>query len=323
MNSSQLQFSPVLTEIGVGFENGGMLADILFPPVPVDSETFQWRRFAASAAFDLYNNAAQQNSEVPRVFSSGELASGLTKDFALRESVGTLVEIAAGQVGYSHKARVTRKLLGHQSLAREYRVLTQLVTDGSYLSSHLMTAGSGASPAKWDQTSATPWKDCRAMIDTLPVVPGGRRIGVFSKAAWNAFSVHSTVVDAVKYTGLGGIIPIEPVKQLLKLDEIYISEAQIHSGAPNAAEADLSLSYLMGDDVVFMVQPGMGSSPDYEAPAFAYTFRLRVNGQLTPVYTYQAPNIGGHGSEWVQVACNEDNIIVGKIYGSRIKDVTT
>jgi len=323
MNSSQLQFSPVLTEIGVGFENGGMLADILFPPVPVMSETFKWRRFAASAAFDLYNNAAQQNSEVPRVFSSGELVAGATLDFALRESIGTLAEIAAGQVGFSQMARTTRKLLGHQALAREFRIMTALTTDGNYLASHLLTAGAGDSPAKWDQPTATPWADARAMLSTLPVVPGGRRIGVFSKAAWDAFSIHASVVDAVKYTGVGGIVQVEPVRQLLGLAELHISEAQVHTGAPNAAEADLNLSYLLGDDVVFMVQPGGSSTPDYEAPAFAYTFRLSVNGQLQPVYTYDAPGIGGHGSKWVQVACNEDNIVVGKIYGARIKDTTT
>jgi len=320
MNSSQLQFSPVLTEIGVGFENGGMLADILFPPITVMSETFKWRRFAASAAFDVYNNASQQNSEVPRVFSSGELVAGATLDFALRESVGTLAEIASGQVGYSQMARTTRKLMGHMALAREYRIMTALTSDANYLASHLLTAGAGASPQKWTHADATPWKDARAMISTLPTVPGGRRVGVFSKAAWDAFSVHSSVLDAIKYTGLGGIAQVEPVRQLLGLSELHISEAQIHTGAPNAAEADLSLSYLLGDDVVFMVQPGASAGGDYEAPAFAYTFRLSVNGQLMPVYNYDAPGMGGHGSKWVQVACNEDNIVVGKIYGSRIKD---
>lgn len=319
--SGNLQYSPVLTEISVGFENAGMLADLIFPPIPVDTETFKWMRFAASSAFDIYNNAANQDSEVPQVKSGGALISGQVYDYALREPVNTLLEQASTQVGYSQKARVVRKLLGHQSLAREYRVLTALVTDGNYLSSHLLTAGSGDSPYIWTNTSATPIKDCLLMLDTLPVVPGGRRIAVFSQAAWVLFRTHGTVLDAVKYTGVGGAINTDAAKMLLGVDELLVSKAQIHSGAPNADEADLSLTYLMGDDVVFLVQPSGMSTPDMSQPAFAYTFRLRVNGQLTPVYTYEAPSRGGHGSTWVQVACNEDNIVVGKIYGARIKNV--
>lgn len=160
------------------------------------------------------------------------------------------------------------------------------------------------------------------MIDTLPVVPGGRKIGVFSHTSWTLFRTHASVLEAVKYTGTGGVISTDAAKQILGLDELYVSKAQIHTGNPNAAESALSLSYLMGDDVVFLVQPGASSTPDMSQPAFAYTFRLRVNGQLTPVYTYFREERGGHGSWWVQVACNEDNIVVGKIYGSRIKDTS-
>jgi hypothetical protein len=320
--SGNLQYSPVLTEISVGFENAGMLADMLFPPIPVDTETFKWMRFAASSAFDLYNNAANQDGEVPQVKSGGALVAGQVYDFALREPVNTLLEQASTQVGFSQKARVVKKLLGHQSLAREYRVLTALMTDGNYLASHLLTAGAGDSPFKWTNASATPIKDCLLMLDVLPVVPSGRRIAVFSQPAWVAFRTHPTVLDAVKYTGIGGSINTDAAKMLLGVDELHVSKAQIHTGAPNADEDALNLSYLMGDDVVFMVQPSGVSTPDMSQPAFAYTFRLRVNGQLTPVYTYEAPARGGHGSTWVQVACNEDNIIVGKIYGSRIKDTT-
>ncbi len=45
--------------------------------------------------------------------------------------------------------------------------------------------------------------------------------------------------------------------------------------------------------------------------------------ETLPVYTYQGPGRGGHGSIWVQAARDEALIVVGKIYGARIKDVTT
>ena len=321
--SSALQFSPVLTQIAVGYQNSGFLFDELFPPIITDTEAFRYVEHAATAAFDVYNDRSDQDSDVPAVKSSSSLVSGLTLDYSLREAVNALVEQASGQVGFSQKARTTRKLLGHQALNREIRLATELTTDSNFPSANILTAGAGASPAKWDQTSATPIKDCLSMIDLLPTVPGGRRIGIFSLPAWRALSVHVTVTNAFQYVMVGGVVAPESMLPVLGLDEIRIMRAQYQTGLPNGAASALSLTRLMGDDVAFIVEPGASTGGDMEMPAWAYNFRLRVKGQTLPVYTYEAPQRGGHGSTWVQVACNEVFIVVGEPYGARIKDTTT
>lgn len=319
IDSSNLQYSPVLSSVAVDYQNAAGIAEIVIPIVPTDTKAFQYMVFAASTAFDLYNVAATEDAEVPQVFSKGALTAGLVQDYALREAVNAVLQQAAGQIGFSQLSRVTNKLLQAQSLAYEYRFATALTTDGNFLAANILTP-----TIKWDQPTGVPISDCLLMIDQLFVPPNGKIIAILSHAAWVAARTNPTVLEALKYTVVGGVASLESFRMLIGADEIYVSKTRIHSGAPNSSEANLSLSYLMGADVAFIVEPkGAQGSPEEAAPAWAYNFRMRVNGQLLPVYTYQQGSRGGHGSTWVQAARDEALIVVGKVYGARIKLTTT
>lgn len=322
--ASELVFNPVLTDVAQEYVNEDLIAEKLVDVVPVDSTTFSYYTFGASAAFDQYDDAADEDADVPESKSKRTRVEGSVKDHALRESIGAKTQNEAQLVGWDERAATTQMVQEHIKLNHELRVATMLTTTGNYFAANVCEVGvTAGSPAKWDTTNGDPFLDLMTYLDKLlGVGVGSVRIG-FGLRAWRNLSLNTKVLEAIKYTGTGGVIPVEPVKEILGVDEIFIGRARKNtSGKINDTETNMSLSRVWGDSVVILVQPKPGVASKRK-PAFAYTFRQKMRGSLSPVYTYQQANRGGHGSEWVQVACDDNTYITGKGYGAYLHSTST
>ncbi len=321
-NSSELQFNRPLTEVARDYVNTEYIGDQVITEVPVDDETFSYEEFSASRAFVPVNDAADQNGDVPQTISTSSTTQGATVSRALREPVNALVEHAGQRIGYSPKMRAMKNVLNTQDLNNEQRVVAFLQDDTNFVASRI-----DAAPAiKWDQyATATPLADITAMKDLLIVPPGSEVIGVCSRSVWSNISLCEKVLDAVKYTMIGGLAEVAPIAARLGLADIKIGGAWKYDGPLNDTEANLAagLARLWGEEFYLIVRPSAGSTADRGQPAFAYNFRLRLNGATKRVYEYQTPQRGGDGSWWVQVARNDVLKSVGKLYAAKIKDTLT
>ena len=320
MNSSSLQFSQPLTQVAREYMNEAFIGDEVIKPCPVDNESFAYEEFSASRQFVPVNDVADQNGNVPETNSTTSPTTGLTVSRALKEPVNALVEHAAQQIGYSAKLRAMKNVLNTQDLNNEVRVKDFLETDGNFVASRIITAGAGISPQKWDHANGLPLKDITAMKDLLLVPPGSEVVGVCSRTVWSAISLNPSVVDAVKYTMIGGLAEVAPIAAKLGLADIKIGGAWVSTGELNADEAALAaaMSRLWGTGFYLIVRP-IGQAIDRSQPSFAYNFRLKLNGNMKRVYEYAAPGRGGDGSTYIQVAKNDVLKSVGKLYGSKIK----
>jgi len=320
MDSSQLQFNRPLTEVAQEYKNSEYIGDQVITEVPVNEPSFSYQTFNAARNFVVVNDRAEENSDVPQLSSKRGTTTGLCLDRALRQPVNAIVEHVSGQLGYSEKMVTMEEVLNSQDLANEQRVVTFLEDDNNFIAANI-----DAAPAiKWDQYStATPLADIQTMRDLLIIPPGAEVIGVCSRSVWSNISLCASVLDAVKYTMIGGLAEVAPIAARLGLANIYIGGAWKHNGELNDTESALSLSRLWGETFYLIVRPGTGQVPSRNRPAFAYNFRLRLKGSTRRVYEYEAPARGGDGSTWIQVARNDVLKSVGKYYGSKIKDTLT
>lgn len=324
-NSSQLQFSQPLTQVAREYSNEAYIGDEVIRELPVDNETFAYEVFSASKQFVPVNDAADQNGDVPQTVSTTSTTSGTTVSRALREPVNALVEHAGQQIGYSPRMRAMKNVLNTQDLNNEMRVKDFLADDTNFVASRIITGGAGISPFKWDVAGALPLKDITAMKNLLLVPPGSEVIGVCSRDTWAQVSLNASVVDAVKYTMIGGLAEVAPIAAKLGLADIKIGGAWTSTGEQNDDETALAaaMTRLWGKDFYLIVRPTPGGTPDRTQPAFAYNFRLRLNGATKRVYEYIASSRGGDGSTYIQVAKNDVLKTVGKLYGAKIKAAIT
>lgn len=322
--AGELTHNPILTDIAQEYVNEDLMAEKLIDVIPTDSVSFRYYKFAASAAFDVYDDNADEDADVPESKSKRTPVDGSVKDHALRESIGAKTQQEAQLVGWDERAAVTQMVQEHIKLNHEMRVASIITNTANFAAANVCEVGvTAGSAAKWDTNTGDPFKDLMTYIDKLiGVGVGSVRIG-FGLVAWRNLSLNEKVRDAIKYTGKGGVIPVEPVKEILGVDEIFIGRARKNTtNKINASETDMTLARIWGDNVVIVVQPKPGMASKRK-PAFAYTFRQRVKGSTSPVYTYTTGSRGGHGSEWVQVACDDQTYITGQLYGALLHHTST
>lgn len=316
--STEMTPHPALTPIAVEFQNDALVAEAFCNVVPVDLESDVYYEHAASEAFDVYDDNVEQDSVVPEVTSRVTERTYTVEDHGLREPVGKKRRMQAQAAGYDALARATNKVTNHVKLNHEIRAASVLTNTSNYLAANVMTAGAGSSPGKWtNQTTGDPIRDLETMIDLLLGVGMGRIKILFGLTAWRNLSLHTKVLSAFQPTSATAVIQPEQIKQALGVDEVFIGRARKSTANKANQDEGFSNSRVWGDNVVIAVQPPEGAAGK-EVPAFAYTFRQRVNGNLLNVYSYFQHERGGHGSDWIQVAMDDVTKVVAKSYGAII-----
>ncbi len=317
--STQLVYSPALTPIALEYSNAEHMAERFVDVIPVDLESDTYYEWQASAHFEVVDDSADQDSSVKQVKHRRKDSTYLVEEHALREPVNRKVDDKSAKMGFNEKADITAAILSKLSLAHEIRVANLLTTTGNHLASHVLTAGAGASPAKWTNASGDPLKDLGTVFDTLLGVAGASEVRVlFSQTAWRNLSNNAAARAAFSPTQVAGVLSPAQVEAHLKtayspLIKILVAGAWKHAGEPTLDETALSLSRVWGDAVVFNVTTtAQGARPSKGSPAGAYTFRHKMNGATRPVYTYEEAARGGHGSTWIQVASDDVTKIVSK-----------
>jgi hypothetical protein len=283
--------------------------------VPVDLETDTYFEFQASRAFEQWEDTTEEDGIVPEVKHKKVPKTYAVEDHALREAVNVKAQEKSARVGFNELSDVTESLRSDLALNHEVRAATLLTTSGNHLAGHVLTAGAGSSPGKWDdQTNGHPYKDLMTVLDLLLGKGRGEVRICFSHTAWRNFSLHTKVLAAFQPTRMTSVLAPQDAEESLRSQgypiRILVAGGWKHTGAHQAAEDSLSLSRIWGDNVVFNVAPRGG--PGIRKPAGAYTFRQRVKGQTLAVYTYLQQEKGGHGSTWVQLACDDVTKITGK-----------
>lgn len=262
---------PLLTSIVQGMSNddANFVADIVFPVVPVQTESGyfaemtkeHFKSFNTERAIHADSNEAIIPAPSKIAWTLDEHDISVPVDY--REEAEAVFSVEQGA------AFSVREIL---RLAREKRVATLLQDNTKYTNSNHTTIST-----KWDTASGDPLVDINDAIDGVRAISGRRPNGIiFGASAWKTFTTNASVLDRIKYSGLG-IVSQETARQLIGVAELNVGDAISASDAG-------AFSDVWGDNVVLYYKPSAALRPSLYVPSFGYTLQ-RGGGILIDRYT--------------------------------------
>lgn len=255
---------PVLTTVAQGYKNGQMVADWLFPRVPVGQRGGKIISFGKED-FMLYATARAPGANTKRIqFGYAGLPFAL-EQHALEAVVPFEIwQDAAAVPGIDMASTSVRKVQNIIYLSREVAAAAIALNAANYDANHKMTL---AGADKWSDYSGTsdPLQDVDDAIEAVRATTGQRpNVVVLSPKAFKAAKRHPKIVDTIKYTGKDHATK-EMLAAAFGVEHVVIGDALYFNG--NA------MTDVWGSDVVVGFTQ-LGSLAEAGAPSYGYTYQL-------------------------------------------------
>ncbi len=235
MSQAPFVIQPQLTAITLAYRNARMIADMVLPRYPVDSQTFKYSAYTLADAFTVPNTRVGRKSNTNQIDWSATETPASTNDYGLEMPIpqadilqAASIRKVTGVQSVDPQARASELLTDLVALDREQRVANLVFAAGSYAAANKATL-SGTS--QWSDPTSDPIKVILAAFDTMMVRPNK---GVIGRQVWSALSQHPKVIAAAYPLGGnaasgGRLSSVDALAQLLELDQILIGEGWINS----------------------------------------------------------------------------------------------
>lgn len=296
-------------------DDADFISDKLFQVVGVKMQTAKYWEYPRGA---WWRSAAQIRG--PGQESAGTSWQVQSKDAYHCELVSLHVDIddfarANGAGVFNLDSDATRFLAGHIKLKREYDFLQKVYNTGIW--------GTEFTPSvKWDQPSATIFKDIRSQMSVVKVKTGKRpnKI-VFQEKVWDVIQDSADMLSRVtggSTTDNPARATKEQVAKILELDEVLVAGAISNTGVEGQLDA---FSYTPGQHALLLYVP---RTPGLMQPTSGYTFVWTELYGLGPqgerVAKFRMENLR---SERIEAEANWDHKVLGPDYGCLITSVLT
>ncbi|WP_427833168.1 phage capsid protein [Actinobacillus pleuropneumoniae] len=223
MSKANFPTDPALTAIAIAYRNRRMIADEVLPRTPVAKQEFKYLHYNLGEGFTVPNARVGRTSRPNQVeFGATQLTSS-TEDFALDAPV-PLVDIANKPTNYNPKGRATEQTTNLIELGREVRTANLVFNKKSYANGLTKTLSGNN---QWSHDDSKPIADLLSALDTPVMRPN---IMVLGQKAATALRTNKSIIKA--YNGsLGdeGLVPLEYLKELFELEDIYVGQALINT----------------------------------------------------------------------------------------------
>jgi hypothetical protein len=256
---------PILTTVAQGYKNGLMVADFLFPVVPVDQRGGKIIQFGKED-FQLFSTIRAPGANTKRVqygysgdpYSLDQHALEAVVPFEIQGEASTVpgIDVASVSIGK------TQSVI---ALSREYAAAQLATNVANYDNNHKVTL-SGSD--KWSDYSGTsdPSQDIDDAIEAVRASTGRRPNTVeLSPVAFKAARRHPKILENFKYTGRDSVTA-EMLAAHWNVERVVVGDAVYDSGN--------GFADVWGRDVVVAFTQ-IGSLADQGLPSYGYTYRLR------------------------------------------------
>ncbi len=295
-NTAPFQVQPRLTQIAMAVKPMGMIADLVCPRIPVDSEKFYYTKMTTEEMFQIQDVKVGRTSAPNQVEFGATDVLDSTEDYGLDDPVPNKDIKNAEGTNVDPLGRAAEGTSILMDLAREKRVADLYFGLNTYTPA-LRTTLSGTS--QWnDYANSDPLSAILGMYDNMLVRPN---VGILGRAVYTRLRMHPKVVAAVLgNSGTGaavsasGAVVTRALADLLELDELYIGEAFAASNKKGQASA---YGRLWGKHAAFMridknVRNTRGALPTF---GFTAQWGSKVGGTIFD------PKIGLDGGQIVRV----------------------
>lgn len=286
---------PVLTNIARGYKQPDLVAEALFPVVPVPARGGQVIEFGRED-FVLRNTRRAPGAATERV-QYGYLGKHFAlEQYSLEGQVPFELLQDANRVPGVDLARVAvAKTMASILLSAEHQA-AQLARDpAQYPATHVLTL---AGTARWVDPASDPSADIENAKEVVRAAIGRRpNVALVSARAFRALKTHPKILDRIKFTGRDAVTE-DILATLWGLARVVVGDAVV-------ADAQGNTQDVWGGDVI-LAYTELGSLADMGLPSFGYTYRLRgypiverpyqdrrAKSWIYPVTDERAPVIAG------------------------------
>jgi hypothetical protein len=311
--AENMHVDALLSNVAINYRPEGMIADMIFPMVPVQKQSDFYTIFLRSDALRIEESLRAPDTEANKITREVSTAPYYCKNYALKYPVTIedranadpifVQQLLNGRVEY---------IMDKHALGWEDRIASQVTSTANVGSSAVVSSG-------WqDHTNADPLGDILTGIDNVQDSTGLKpnRI-VFGDQAWRNFRRNDTVRNLIFGVNNGGGYPtVSQVSGLIEIPDILVGGA--YKNTANEAQEE-SLTQIWADNVLIYYSAG---NPSTERPSFGYSFRWQGAG-LPNMQAERHPFDTRRKSEEVEVGYYQDERITGAEYAFLIKGVNS
>jgi hypothetical protein len=294
---------PDLTAIALMYRNTEMIADNVFPRVPVAKQDFKYFRHALADGFTIPDTKVGRRSPPTQVeFTATEVSSSCF-DYALDDSVPNEdIENAGGMPGSDPVQKATMFASNLIELDREQRAATLAFTAANYAAGQQATL-SGVS--QWsDFVNSNPVDAILAALDICVMRPN---IGVIGQAVWTKLRQHPKILAAVYGPGgNAGIATREQLASLFELDALYVGKSFVNTAKKGQTA---TLARVWGKHASFIYRDTLADASRGTTFGFTAQFGGRIAG------SFEDRDIGMRGGTRVRVGESVRELITANDLG--------
>lgn len=288
---------PRLTGMVLAYRNAEMIADRVFPRVPVPKKEFRWLKFDRAQRMTVPETLVGRKSRPNEVDFSAQEEPGLVYDRGLDSVVPNDDIPEAAGTGYDPIAEAAEGTTELIVLDREIRAANKAMNANNFA-----TGSKVVVTEKWDDPDSKPLVQIRDQLDSMFVRPN---VLVMPVPVWNKLSQHPTVVSALTISGtVNGFATREAVARLLEIDEILIGRAWVNNARPGQEPV---MARAWGGENVLAFYRNPTATPR-RGITFGFTAQWggRVAGQIPD------PMVGLRGGVRVRVGESVNELIVAQ-----------
>jgi hypothetical protein len=267
--SGNIHYDVPLTNISVAWTTGGLVGDVLFPPVTVQKQSNKYYIFQGRESwypsFDDARAPGAEANEVPGLTVS--LDTYYAQEHALQIAV-TDEERENADTQFAPDADGAELLASRIALGREYRIYNVATTASNYHSTLQAVPGTTAGfGPQWDSSAnATPIRDIRTaqrLIHKLSFLE--TNVAVIPYRVMSALEDSDDLIGRIQYVERAVLTP-DLVASLMGLQRVVVPGFGYATNNPGQT---LAISYLWNNEVVLAYNP---PRPGLKTPAYGYEF---------------------------------------------------
>lgn len=277
MNTSQARVvDPVLTTVAQGYMNNEMVAQFLFPIVPVNLRAGNIITFGKES-FMLYQSQRAPGENTKRVRFGHSGSPYALVDYSLEGLVPVEIEQeAANGPGIDLSARAISEVQAIMALRHEKAAADIARNAATYAAANKATL-SGSDQWSDYGTTSDPIDDIEAAKSAVRAATGKRpNTVVMGSVVMDKLKHHPKVVDRIKYTGRDVATP-----ELLA--SLFGVERVVEGGAIYSNDAGTAFTDVWGRDVV-VAYTNLASAQSGGLPSYGYTYQLSGYPQVEVPY---------------------------------------
>ena len=269
-----LHIDTPLTNLTIGYRPVGLIADLIYPVVPVTKQNDFYYVWPRREWLRIRNAERSKGAPANRIQFAVSSDNYFAKNFALAMDI-PLEDLANADDVLQLRSSGANQVIDNLALNWERRIATTL-TDTTNMGSSTSLAN------RWsDHVNGDPVGDIYTGFESIRSTTGmDPNKMIISAQAWNNMRTHPDIIDFVRGKGDtrgGGPVPAGDIASAFGLQQVMIARGVQNTGQEGAASG--TFSDIWSTSVVLL---HVAPSPGIMVPSHGYTLQWRPAGLPGP-----------------------------------------